>query len=96
MFSSRFGCKTIGKRTGIVFNNHMADFSLPGNPMTAANCIVPGKRPNTFMSPTIVTDKNGDVKLVTGGSGGTRIINVIVQVSTHFTSARLILAEKPI
>ena len=75
----------MGKRTGILFNNLMNNFTLPGSPSSyaptrEANCIVPGKRPLSSMSPTIITDKNGDVILVTGGSGGTKIINAVVQV----------------
>ncbi|XP_053376161.1 glutathione hydrolase 1 proenzyme-like [Mercenaria mercenaria] len=75
-----FGSKVVGTRTGIVFNNDMDDFSTPnttnyfGVPASPANFIKPYKRPLSSMSPTIVLDKDGDVKLVTGATGGTRII----------------------
>lgn len=75
-----FGSKIVGSRTGIVFNDQMDDFSTPnttnyfGVPASAANFIKPFKRPLSSMSPTIVVDADGDVKLVTGTTGGTRII----------------------
>ena len=58
----------------------MDDFSTPGKsnlygyPPTPANFIRPGKKPLSSMSPTIITDDNGDVKMVAGASGGSRII----------------------
>lgn len=75
-----FGSKLVGSRTGIVFNNEMDDFSTPNTtnffkvPASPANFIKPFKRPLSSMSPTIVLDADGDVKLVTGATGGTRII----------------------
>ena len=90
----RFGCKRMGKRTGIIFNNIMDDFSLPDKPSWSddawiaptneANWISPGKRPLSSMSPTIITDKNGDVVMVTGGSGGTKIITAVAQVGLAY------------
>jgi len=70
--------------TGIILNNEMDDFALPGVPNvygltgTAANAIAPGKRPQSSMSPTIVLDGDRPA-LVVGGSGGPLIISGVVQ-----------------
>ncbi|KXJ77452.1 hypothetical protein RP20_CCG007497 [Aedes albopictus] len=74
-----FGCKRRSPSTGIVFNNIMDDFSTPGLtnsfgvPASPANYVAPGKRPLSSMTPTIVVDAEGDVRLIAGGAGGTRI-----------------------
>lgn len=55
-----FGAKFLSKRTGIILNNEMDDFSMPISsskdepPPAPANFIHPGKRPLSSMTPTIV------------------------------------------
>jgi len=66
---------------GFVLNNELTDFSFnPGTPEEpVANRVQPNKRPRSSMSPTIVFDALGDVELVTGSPGGSRIIGYTAQ-----------------
>lgn len=77
-----FGSAQVGSRTGIIFNDEINDFLLPArharpanNEQSApfANNIEPGKRPMSSMSPTIVVDREGNVKLIIGAAGSTLI-----------------------
>ena len=67
---------------GFLLNNELTDFSFApvdsdGTPI--ANRVQPNKRPRSSMSPTIVFDGRGRVKLVTGSPGGSRIIGYTAQ-----------------
>jgi gamma-glutamyltranspeptidase/glutathione hydrolase len=80
-----FGAAVIAPGTGFFLNNEMDDFTVkPGAPnlyglvQGEANAIIPGKRPLSSMSPTLV-EKDGRVLLVLGSPGGSRIITAVLE-----------------
>ncbi|KAL5703852.1 Gamma-glutamyltranspeptidase 1 [Ranunculus cassubicifolius] len=77
--NSYFGSTFLSPTTGMIFNNEMDDFSVPGNGSSPANFISAKKRPLSSMTPTIVL-KNGKLKAVIGASGGAMIIAGTAQV----------------
>lgn len=75
--------------TGILMNNEMDDFTAKvgvknmfGLLQGPANAIVPGKRPLSSMTPTIVL-KDNQLFLVTGSPGGPTIINTVLQIVSN-------------
>lgn len=66
---------------GFILNNQLTDFSLSPkqNGQWVANRVEPFKRPRSSMAPTMVFDQKGDLSLVVGSPGGSRIINYVVQ-----------------
>jgi len=61
---------------GSFLNNELTDFDLEPEKdgYLAANRVEGGKRPRSSMSPTIVYDRNGRVRLAVGAAGGSTII----------------------
>ena len=62
---------------GIMLNNELTDFDLDPVGRTgcaAANRVLPGKRPRSSMSPTIVYGPDGKVRIAIGAAGGSTII----------------------
>jgi gamma-glutamyltranspeptidase/glutathione hydrolase len=83
--NGNFGAAVIAPGTGFFLNNEMDDFTVkPGAPnlyglvQGEANAIMPGKRPLSSMSPTLV-EKDGRVFLVLGSPGGSRIITAVLE-----------------
>ena len=73
---------------GFPLNNEMDDFSSPnesnffGYLPTAANFILPGKRPLSSISAVIAEDAHtGELKLSLSSAGGSRIITAVTQVA---------------
>lgn len=92
-----FGSWIFSESTGVLLGNTMDDFGVPGRSNfyglkpSEANFIVPGKRPLSSMSPTMVfrqqegrysseTNGWGDLVLTLGASGGPKIITAVLQV----------------
>ncbi|XP_077165484.1 glutathione hydrolase 5 proenzyme [Paroedura picta] len=64
-----FGSMVYSQNTGIILNNELADFCMK----QSNRDISPGEMPPSSMSPAILISRNGQSKLVIGGSGGTLI-----------------------
>ncbi len=82
-----FGSLVAVPEFGFVLNNEMDDFltrqGVPnafGLVQSDRNLPAPGKRPLSSMSPTIVLDQDGRVRIVAGASGGPRIITGTLEV----------------
>ncbi|XP_011171809.1 scoloptoxin SSD14 isoform X2 [Solenopsis invicta] len=82
-----FGSGIVSKRTGILLNNGMDDFSIPSQynyfnmPPSPNNYIAPKKQPLSSMVPSVLVDRHGDVKMIMGAAGGTRITTAVSQVT---------------
>ena len=81
-----FGSGVVVEGAGFLLNDEMDDFSAKAGVANAfgvvgsdANAIAPGKRMLSSMSPSIVTH-DGEVSLVLGTPGGSRIFTSIFQV----------------
>nr|CAD7415402.1 unnamed protein product [Timema cristinae] len=86
----RFGCGKMSNSTGLILNDHMADFSLPNSDTSEEftpfpnNYIEPGKRPLSSLVPAIFTDRSGDVRLVIGASGDDRTVTSVTLVCSRY------------
>ncbi|CAJ0589799.1 unnamed protein product [Cylicocyclus nassatus] len=77
-----FGAVVESEKYGIIWNDEMDDFSIPGVPNaygfppSESNFIKPGKRPMSSMTPTVIFDrKTKQPRMVVGASGGSKIIS---------------------
>lgn len=81
-----FGSQLAVEAFGFILNNEMDDFTTTPGAANAyglvqsdRNLPEPGKRPLSSMTPTIVLGPDGRIELVTGASGGPRIISIVAQ-----------------
>lgn len=60
---------------GFLLNNEMTDFAkeVPADGRRLANAVAPNRRPRSSMSPTMVFQADGELRLVTGSPGGNSI-----------------------
>ena len=82
----RFGAKFASEKTGIVYNNEIADAYTLSSPWrkfswSEENAPRPRSRPLSAMAPTILTDDDGNVRMVIGASGGAKITSSVAWVS---------------
>jgi gamma-glutamyltranspeptidase/glutathione hydrolase len=87
--NGNFGAAVVAPGTGFLLNNEMDDFAVkPGAPnlfgliQGKVNAIMPGKRPLSSMTPTIV-EKDGHPVLVLGSPGGPRITTAVLETVTN-------------
>ena len=85
-----YGSRVVVSGAGFLLNNEMDDFAAkPGAPngyglvQGESNAIQPHKRMLSSMTPTIVLDPSGAPLLVTGASGGPRIISAVWQIVSN-------------
>ncbi|KAK3608464.1 hypothetical protein CHS0354_010306, partial [Potamilus streckersoni] len=92
-----FGSLVISKSTGIIWNNVMADFTFKENKTSPlqfqANKVEPSKKPLSSIAPVIMTDKKGNVELVVGAAGGSKIVNIVLQILVRVLWLNQTLAE---
>ncbi len=95
-----YGAQMMVPGTGVLLNNTMDDFSAkPGTPNAYGliggekNAVEGGKRMLSSMTPTIVLDEGGDVLLVTGSPGGSRIITTTLQIIVNTIDHGMNIAE---
>lgn len=94
-----YGVGLTADGTGVLLNNELDDFSAkPGSANAygliggVANAVEGGKRPLSSMSPTLVF-KDGDLSMVTGSPGGSRIITTTLQIILNVVDHKMNIAE---
>ncbi|KAF2831966.1 gamma-glutamyltranspeptidase-like protein [Ophiobolus disseminans] len=99
-----FGSKLVVPETGVIMNNEMNDFSIPGisNAFgyipSPANFIRPGKRPLSSIAPVIIEHLNASSPVqafyvAIGAAGGSRIITSTVQNVLHVLDGKMSTIE---
>ncbi|KAH4947882.1 hypothetical protein HBI26_052870 [Parastagonospora nodorum] len=95
-----FGSKLVVPETGIIMNNEMNDFSIPGTSNafgfipSPANYVRAGKRPLSSIAPVIVEHANSSslvdaFYVAVGAAGGSRIITATIQNLIHILDGNM-------
>ncbi len=94
-----YGLGLVAEGTGVLLNNELDDFAAkPGAPNAfgllggAANQPAPRKRPLSSMAPTMMFQR-GELELVTGSPGGSRIITIVTQIIADIVDFKMNIAE---
>lgn len=94
-----YGLGLVAEGTGILLNNELDDFAATNGAPNAfgllggdANAPGPRKRPLSSMSPAMVF-KNGELEIVTGSPGGSRIITTVLQIILNIVDHGMNAAE---
>ncbi|KAG7091047.1 hypothetical protein E1B28_010106 [Marasmius oreades] len=81
-----FGSQVLDPETGVILNDEMDDFSVPGKPNawglwpSPYNYPEPHKRPLSSTVPTIIENSDHSLYMVVGGAGGVNILSAAFQV----------------
>ncbi|KAL1616325.1 hypothetical protein SLS54_008421 [Diplodia seriata] len=84
-----FGSQLMVPETGVIMNDEMNDFSIPGASNafgyipSPVNYVRPGKRPLSSIAPVIIEYPNGTLYISVGAAGGSRIITSTIQNIHH-------------
>ncbi|POR37992.1 Gamma-glutamyltranspeptidase 1, partial [Tolypocladium paradoxum] len=95
-----FGAQLMDAASGVVLNNEMNDFAIPGVPNefgfqpAAANYIRPGKRPLSSVAPVIAAHpRTRGLYATVGAAGGSRIISATAVALWHLLEHRMPLRD---
>lgn len=98
--NSSYGSGVTVAGAGFLLNNEMDDFAAaPGKPnqyglvQGEANAIQPGKRMLSAMTPSIVVDPGGRLRMVLGSPGGPTIITSVTEVILNVVDHHMSLAD---
>ena len=99
--NSWFGAAIVAPGTGVLLNNEIDDFALPGAVANQfgltgedANAVAGGRRPLSSMCPAIVESaQGGRPMLILGSPGGPRIISSVLQTIVHVIDDGMTLQE---
>lgn len=94
-----FGSQLVVPETGVIMNNEMNDFSIPGisNEFgfvpSPINYIRPHKRPLSSITPIIAEYPDGSLYVSIGAAGGSRIITSTMQALQHVLDHNMTMPE---